>query len=232
MDHSEALNQPSCGPQCTGARLLAAKVRKVDPWFPEADVIAWAASCITRGGVVIYPTETFYGLGGDPLQTAIVERVFGIKERNRHKPLPLIAADEGAVRRAVAHWPPEADRLARALWPGPLTLVLTASTLLPPALHAHSGKIAVRVSSHAVARELAVAVGGLIISSSANLSGQVPCRDPERLPGELLRHVDAVLDGGLTAGGKPSTLVDVTVQPPTLVRAGAIGWDCIEALLT
>jgi L-threonylcarbamoyladenylate synthase len=232
MDNAESLTQPGCGGERTRAPSSAARVRAVDPLHPDVAAIAWAASCITRGGLVVFPTETFYGLGGDPWHSAAVERIFAIKERDLRKPLPLIAADDAAVRRVAARWPGVADLLARAFWPGPLTLVLAASPLLPPALHAHTGKIAVRVSSHAVARELAAAVGGLLVATSANLSGHPPCRHPDELGGKLLSQVDRVLHAGPTVGGQPSTLVDVTVHPPQLVRAGAIGWERIEAVLS
>jgi L-threonylcarbamoyladenylate synthase len=232
MDNAESLNQPDCGGDCARAPSSAARVLAVDPLHPDAEAIAWAASCVTRGGLVVFPTETFYGLGGDPWHSTVVERIFVIKERDLRKPLPLIAADAAAVQRAAASWPGVADLLARAFWPGPLTLVLAASPLLPPVLHAHTGKIAVRVSSHAVAHELAAAVGGLLVSTSANLSGQPSCRHPDELGGKLLAQVDRVLHAGPTVGGQPSTLVDVTVHPPQLVRAGAIGWERIEAVLS
>jgi L-threonylcarbamoyladenylate synthase len=232
MDDAESLNHPGRGGDCAGPRSSEVRVLTIDPLRPDADVIARAASCIAGGGVVIFPTETFYGLGGDPWQPTVVERVFDIKRRDMGKPLPLIAADDAAIRQVAANWPSEADLLARAFWPGPLTLVLAASTLLPPALHAHTGKIAVRVSSHAVAKGLASAVGGLLISTSANLSGQPPCRHPDELASELLSQVDRVLHAGPTLGGQPSTLVDVTVHPPQLVREGAIGWERIETVLS
>jgi L-threonylcarbamoyladenylate synthase len=232
MDNAESLKQPDCGGDCARASSTAARVCAVDPLHPDAAAIAWAASCITRGGLVVFPTETFYGLGGDPWHAAAVERIFVIKVRDLRKPLPLIAADDAAVRQIAANWPGVADLLARAFWPGPLTLVLAASPLLPPALHAHTGKIAVRVSSHAVARELAASVGGLLVATSANLSGHPPCRHPDELGGKLLSQVDRVLHAGPTVGGQPSTLVDVTVHPPQLVRAGAIGWERIEAVLS
>lgn len=232
MAGAESLKQSGCEVRSPESRPCEAKMLAVDPVHPDPDAIARAASCITRGGLVIFPTETFYGLGGDPWHSAAVGRIFRIKERDMRKPLPLIAADEAAVRQAVAEWPAVAQLLARAFWPGPLTLVLAASTRLPPTLHAQTGKIAVRVSSHAVAQKLATAVGGLIISTSANLSGQSPCRQPDELAGELLSQVDRVLHAGPTVGGLPSTLVDVTVQPPKLVREGAIAWDRIKAVLS
>lgn len=232
MAGEESLRESGCEVGIPESRPCEAKLIAVDPAHPDPDVIAQAASCLSCGGVIVFPTETFYGLGGDPWQLATVERVFRIKERDMYKPLPLIAADETAVRQAAAEWPAVAQLLARAFWPGPLTLVLAASPLLPPLLHAHTGKIAVRVSSHPVAQELAAAVGGLLMSTSANLSGQPSCRHPDELGGKLLSQVDRVLHAGPTMGGQPSTLVDVTVHPLQLVRAGAIGWERIEAVLS
>jgi L-threonylcarbamoyladenylate synthase len=214
-----------------GLRPFRARLREVDPLRPEADIIAWAALCLSKGGVLIYPTETFYGLGGDPYELQVVERIYRIKARDAHKPLPLIAADEAATRRAVRIWPEVAERLARAFWPGPLTLVVLAASQLPPTLHDRTGKIAVRVSSHAVARHLAAAAGGLLISTSANLAGNRPCAHPDQLSVELLHQVDGVLHAGRTSGGQPSTLVDVTVDPPRLLRSGAIEWERLQQVL-
>lgn len=207
------------------------KLRTVNPFQPEVDIIAWAAACLQNGGVLIYPTETFYGLGGNPCQETVITRIFRLKGRDGRKPLPLIAADEAAARRTAAFWPEAAEHLARAFWPGPLTLIVAASSLFPPILHAHTGKIAIRVSSHAVARRLAAGAGGLLIATSANLSEQAPCNHPDRLSPELLRQVDAVLHAGPTPGGKPSTLVDVSVEPSRLLRAGVIEWERIRSVL-
>lgn len=212
-------------------RSVAARLHEVDPLQPNADVIAWASLCLSKGGVLIYPTETFYGLGGDPYQPEVVERIYRLKARDGRKPLPLIAANEAAARRAARIWPEVAERLARAFWPGPLTLVVVAVPQFPPSLHAQTGKIAVRVSSHAVARNLAAGAGGLIISTSANFAGQRPCVHPDQLPLELLQQVDGVLHAGTTPGGHPSTLIDVTVDPPHLLRRGAIEWEPLQRVL-
>ena len=212
-------------------RSFAARIHEVDPHQPEADIIAWGSLCLSKGGVLIYPTETFYGLGGAPYQPEVVERIYRLKARDGRKPLPLIAANEVAARRAAHIWPEVAERLARAFWPGPLTLVVVAALQFPPSLHAQTGKIAVRVSSHAVARNLAANAGGLIISTSANLAGQTPCVHPNQLPLELLEQVDGVLHAGTTPGGLPSTLIDVTVDPPRLLRRGAIEWEWLQRVL-
>ena len=228
---SGALNPSTESGSPLHLRSFAARIHEVDPHQPVADIIAWGSLCLSKGGVLIYPTETFYGLGGDPYQPEVVERIYRLKARDGRKPLPLIAANEAAARRAAHIWPEVAERLARAFWPGPLTLVVVAAPQFPPSLHAQTGKIAVRVSSHAVARNLAAGAGGLIISTSANLAGQTPCVHPDQLPLEFLQQVDGVLHAGATPGGQPSTLVDVTVDPPQLLRAGVIEWEWLQRVL-
>lgn len=155
---------------------------------------------------------------------AAVERVYQVKGRDFKKPLPLIASGVEAVHQAVAQWPPGAARLAQAFWPGPLTLVLPAAPHVPAPVHAHTGKIAVRVSSHPVARALSFAVGGLLISTSANPTDRPASRDPDAFPGVFLAKVDGLLHAGQTQGHMPSTIVDMSFDPPKLVRAGCISW--------
>jgi L-threonylcarbamoyladenylate synthase len=193
--------------------------------------MAWAASVVRHGGVIVYPTETFYGLGGRPDLEETVERIYLIKGRDFKKPLPLIAADLDAVRRAVAQWPPVAEKLAQAFWPGPLTMVLPASPHLPQLLHAHTGKAAVRISSHPVAGVLAASVGGLLIATSANIAGDPASSSPDRLSSMLLLKVDGILDGGELPGVAPSTIVDVSVAPPRLLREGRLHWREIDSVI-
>jgi L-threonylcarbamoyladenylate synthase len=206
-------------------------MRRINPDDPEPKAITWAASIALRGGVIVYPTETFYGLGTRPDQVAAVERIYRIKGRSFQKALPLIAADIDAARSVVKKWPPVAERLACAFWPGPLTLIALASSHLPPLLHAHTGKIAVRASSHPVARALASAIGGVMTATSANIAGEPPSNTPEGISCALLSRVDGVLHGGATVGGLASTIVDVSGETPRLVRAGVFGWpEILEAL--
>ena len=180
---------------------------------------------------MVYPTETFYGLGGHPEIPEAVEKIYRIKGRDFRKPLPLIAADLGAVLKTVAVWTTAAERLAAAFWPGPLSLVLPASSTFPPELHAHTGMVSVRISSHLVSQLLAAEVGGVLIATSANLSGQSPSRRPEALPLILVSQVDGIIDSGETAGQAPSTVVDVTAVPAQLLREGAIPWQAITQFL-
>lgn len=184
-----------------------------------------AAAWVNRGGVILYPTETFYGLGGHPLMDQAVERIYRIKGRDTAKALPLIASNVAAVRRAVSNWPEVADRLAEAFWPGPLTILLPAAPSIPPPLHAGTGNLAIRVSSHPVAQALAERAGGLLIATSANRSGEPACRRVADLPRELIAEVDDVLDAGVLPGGLPSTIVAITPSDLVLVRAGCISFE-------
>jgi L-threonylcarbamoyladenylate synthase len=204
----------------------------VDPQHPEATIIARAASIIRKGGVVVYPTETFYGLGVDPTLDEAVLRVYRIKERSLDKPLPIIAADTRAVVELVAEWPRKAQRLADAFWPGPLTLVLSATSVLAPSIHARTGKIAIRVSSHPTARALSAAVGGLLTSTSANLSDRPASGDPRQISPDLVAQVDGFVDGGVLPGDRPSTIVDLSVSPPELLRLGCVSWERILGVLS
>jgi L-threonylcarbamoyladenylate synthase len=183
------------------------------------------------GGVVAYPTETFYGLGADPFQEKALERVYAIKGRDFGKPLPLIASDIASARGVAGDWPLLADRLAERFWPGPLTLVVEASARLPVLLHAGTGKIAVRVSPHGAARALAAGLGGAIVATSANRAGEPARDDPRRLSSTILSGVDGLIDAGKTVGGRPSTMVDATVSPPRLLRAGALRRAEVEEFL-
>lgn len=194
----------------------------IDPGAPSLDALAPAVAALQRGGVIAYPTETFYGLGADPLSAAAVARVFGVKARVEGQSLPLIAADLAQARR-VAAVTGAAARLAERFWPGPLTLVVPALAPFVEGAQRH-GTVAIRVPDHAVARALAAAFGSPITSTSANRSGEPPAAVVSELGG-IAPRLDVVVDGGRTPGGLPSTIVDLTGGAPTLVRAGAIAWD-------
>lgn len=194
----------------------------IDSEALSLDALAPAIAALRRGGVIAYPTETFYGLGADPLSAAAVARVFGVKARVEGQSLPLIAADLAQARR-VAAVTGAAARLAERFWPGPLTLIVPALAPFVEGAQRH-GTVAIRVPDHAVARALATAFGSPITSTSANLSGEPPASVVSELGG-IAPRLDVVVDGGRTPGGLPSTIVDLTGGAPTLVRAGAIAWD-------
>jgi L-threonylcarbamoyladenylate synthase len=191
----------------------------------EQEILA-AAAALREGGLVAYPTETFYGLGARARDAAAVARLARVKGRPDGKPLPLLAADRAQVE-SVAELSGAAERLAARLWPGPLTLVLPARPGLPEEITAGTGTVAVRVPGSATARALARAVGEPIVSTSANLSGAPPPAAAGELAAELVERIDLVLDGGRTPGGAPSTIVVVEAGGIRLVRAGAIPWEVV-----
>lgn len=187
--------------------------------------IAAAVDALHAGGVVAFPTETFYGLAVDPRSPAAVAKVFALKRRPPDQPLPLIASDVEQVAEHVGTLTPLAKRLAARLWPGALTLIIPASRQLCDDVHLSTGKVAVRVPGDETARQLAKGAGHAITSTSANLSGAPPASTPDEVAAVFGGGIAVLLDGGATAGGLPSTIVDATGEAPVLVRAGVVPWD-------
>ncbi len=184
--------------------------------------LAQALAALVAGEAVVYPTETFYGIGVDALAPAALERLFAIKGREPDKPVALIAANAAmafALARAV---PERARRLAAAFWPGPLTLVLPAREGIPAALIGPDGGVGVRVSSHPIACALAAGLGRPISATSANLAGQPPAVELEAARRALSGKVKVFLDGGRLNGGPPSTVVAVSADRIRTIRPGAI----------
>jgi len=195
---------------------------KIDPGEMTGDHLAEAVRILREGGVVAFPTETFYGLGADARNEAAVEKIFRIKGRNFQNPLPVIIADRDPLGALVQDIPAAASVLMRTFWPGPLTLVFRAAPSVSPRLTAGTGKIGVRVSSHPVAGFLAAGLSGPLTATSANPSGGPECSSAEAVSHALGDLPDAVIDGGPTPGGSGSTILDVTVSPPLILREGAI----------
>ncbi|MCM3880584.1 MAG: L-threonylcarbamoyladenylate synthase [Vicinamibacterales bacterium] len=203
----------------------------VDPDRVSGDVLMPATEALRRGGVVAYPTETFYGLAVDPRSTAAVAKLFTLKRRPPDQPVPLIAASLHQVVTDVGTLTPLASLLASRAWPGPLTLVIPASAELSVDVHRSTGRAAVRVPADAVARALAAYAGHAITSTSANISGEPPPTSPDSVVASFGDGIDVLIDSGPTAGGLPSTVVDATGREPVLVRAGAIPWDRVLEFL-
>jgi len=191
---------------------------------PSSDALAHAAEVLRSGGVVAYPTDTLYALAVDPRNASAVERLFELKGRNASVAIPLIAATVEQARTA-GEFSPAHLRLARAFWPGPLTIVVPANASVAPLLLGGGSTIAVRVPAHAVATALAAELDGCITSTSANRSGQPAATNAPQVDAELGDAVDVMLDGGPSPGGAPSTIVEIVDGRVRLVRAGAVPWD-------
>ena len=204
-------------------------VVRVSGTDPDPAVVALAASLLTAGSLLIYPTDTLYALGGRVLDAAAGAAVRRAKGREEGKPLPLVAADLEQARVLCASWPEAADQLATRFWPGPLSLVVPAAPTVPADVTAGSGNIAVRVPDLELTRALCRQTGALV-STSANRAGGTPpitCAD-------ALEAVGAAAALALDAGrgrAVASTIVDLTSTPPRLLRGGAIPWEEIEGVL-
>ncbi len=187
---------------------------------------------LRRGGVVIYPTETVYGLGGDPRNAAVLERIYALKGRPLHKPLPLIASNVETVQKWVQWRSHPLDRIAKHFWPGPLTLVLQASWNVPQNLTSKEGTLAVRVSAHPLAILLAEACGGMLVATSANLSGEPAVSNPAELSSDLLNAVDGLVDVGPLPPSPPSTILAVAFEGTRyslkVLREGAVSVETLR----
>ena len=194
--------------------------------------IVRTADRIRSGGVVVYPTETVYGLGADPFNPVAFERIFSLKGREAEKGLILLIRGRRDLDTLVADIPRAAEVLMDAFWPGPLTLVFPASPSLPDHLVGSTSTIALRVSDAPMASALLRHVGGPITSTSANRSGLPPARSAREALDTLGRNVDLILDGGTAPDSRPSTLVDVSVPHPRILRPGRISETDINRVLT
>lgn len=200
---------------------MTPEVLKVDPAHPEAAALQRGAAALAGGRLVAYPTETFYGLGAAALDTAAVRRIFEVKGRPASKPV-LVLVDSVEMAERVATVSAPARRLMTRHWPGALTLVLPARPPVPEAITAGTGTIGVRLSPHPVAQGLVRAFGGPVTAPSANRSGQSPPTTADAVVRDFDGAIALVLDGGPTGGGLPSTVLDVTVDPPRVIRQGAV----------
>jgi len=195
---------------------------KVDPNNPDMQAIRVAADAIRRGELVIFPTETVYGLAADAFNEAAVKAVYDAKGRLDHQPLPVQVGSVQDVFRAAEFMSPEARRLAEMYWPGPLTLVLNKSASLPSIVTSGGDTVGVRVPDHPVALGLVKELGSPIVATSANVSGRPAPRTAVEAIRDVGENVSVVLDGGDSRFGIASTVVDMTVSPPKIVRRGSV----------
>ncbi|MBI2427081.1 MAG: threonylcarbamoyl-AMP synthase [Candidatus Kerfeldbacteria bacterium] len=183
-----------------------------------------AVQVLKTGGVIVYPTDTSYGLGCDPLNPEALKTVYAIKNRTTSSPLPVIAANILMVKQ-WCEWPVDAKKLASTYWPGPLTFVLATKRPLPRELTGFRTSIAIRVPAHEVAKALSRRLGRPIVSTSANLAGKGEIFEPDRIVemfGDAKNQPDLFLDGGTLPTSKPSTIVDLTKGKPYILRKGAV----------
>ncbi|HEY3240720.1 MAG TPA: L-threonylcarbamoyladenylate synthase [Acidimicrobiia bacterium] len=196
-----------------------------------ADDISAAVDVLRRGGLVAFPTETVYGLGADAANPEAVDRIFVAKGRPRSHPIIVHLAEPAAAKEWAAEVPDSAAALADAFWPGPLTLVLPRSDLVPDAVTGGLDTVGLRVPAQPLALELLRAFGGGVAAPSANRFGRVSPTRADHVRTDLGSAVDLILDGGPCPVGVESTIVDCSGLHPRLLRPGGLPVESLEAVL-
>jgi L-threonylcarbamoyladenylate synthase len=198
-----------------------AEIITIDPDAPASELINKAVRVIQAKGVIIYPTETLYGLGAHPLFPEAMQRIYAIKGRAASKPIPFLIKDEEMLSNLVEEVPPLGRELIKRYWPGALTLIFRAKKGLEPPLRGKDNTIGLRISSHPVARGIVQALDAPLTSTSANLAGAEDLLDGKELAPVFGNKVDLILDAGKVAG-IGSTVVDLTIESARVVRQGMI----------
>lgn len=196
-----------------------------------------AAQLINTGAVIAFPTDTFYGLGCDPFNANSVEKIYKIKQRQSDKAILLLVSSLDMLDKCVdweqinSNSKKTLHLLTENFWPGPLTIILPAKNTLPSNLVSPAKTIGIRYPNYLIAQKLTQAIGGVITATSANLSGQANTQTAAEVIAQLGNTVDYILDGGKSPGGSASTIIDISCEPPRLVREGAISREKLKFFL-
>ena len=206
--------------------IRADMTKSIDP-----DLMVLAGSIIRSGGLVAFPTETVYGLGGNALDPEASRRIYAAKGRPSDNPLIVHIADLSSLSRIVSRIPDSALALADAFWPGPLTMILPRSSEVPSETTGGLDTVAVRMPSHPVALELIRKSGGYIAAPSANTSGRPSPTRAQHVYDDLNGRIDMIIDGGPVGIGIESTIIDLTEEVPMVLRPGFISIDMLRAVV-
>lgn len=203
----------------------------LEPPAPTADALARAVAILAEGGLVAIPTETVYGLAANALDADAVARIFTAKGRPAGNPLIVHVSGVAMARSLAAAWPESAARIATALWPGPVTVVVPGIPSIPPAVTASGRTVALRCPAQPLTRRLIERLGRPLAAPSANRSEQLSPTTAGHVLEGLGNRVDLILDGGPCGRGIESTVVDCTVSPPRILRPGPVGAAELAAVL-
>ncbi len=213
---------------------MHAEIIKISSADPEASLIAYAADKIRHGEVLGMPTDTFYGLAADPLNLRAVDRIYDIKSRSRHKPLSLLIESVEQAEELSRPLPYEFYVLARKFWPGPLTMIVRASSRLPLKVTANTGNVALRVPAAPIPVAVIHASGLPITATSANLSGATECTTAEEVHDQLRGRLNIIIDGGRSPREVASTIIDLSGDQGiwSIQREGAIPSQEVQKALS
>jgi len=205
----------------------------VEIHLPELDeqILEHASVVIRAGGIIVYPTETLYGIGADALNATAVRKVIANKKERGKKPIGVIAGNLQQVSMVAASVNSFARMLIDNLWPGPLTLIFDATPIVPPEITGDTGTIGVRIPSNNFCLALLRRTGCVLTATSANVSGTMPEKSIQKIQASLDGPIDLFIDAGILKEGKPSTVLDVRGTDPVLIREGAIPFQQIQSLL-
>ena len=189
----------------------------------DPHAIAQAVTVCRAGGIVAFPTDTVYGVGALVREEKAVRALFQVKGRDTGKAIPVLIATLSQLEGVVRSVPPLAHQLAARFWPGPLTLVLPRHPALSPVVTGGGETVAVRMPAHDVALQLLRTLGEPLATTSANRAGEPSATTADEVLAQLAGRIALVLDGGPSLGGVPSTVLDLTTKPPSLLRRGPVG---------
>lgn len=197
----------------------------------DPHIVAHVAHELLHGRIIIYPTETIYGIGADAFNPYAIDRIYAIKQRERGKPLLVLTNTIEMVKTLVAEIPPITKKFIQHFWPGPLTIIFNASHNVTPKLTGGTGTLGIRMTNHPFCLQVIKICNRPLISTSANLSGEDVVQEVPALVQEFFGQVDLIIDGGSPAQTLPSTVVDVTHGTVKIIREGVIPKTEIDKLL-
>ena len=201
---------------------IKTRVIKINPELVESDKIKIVATVLQEEGIIVYPTDTFYGLGASCFSEKAIQRIYHLKRREPSKPISIIISDIDMARDIAKDIPSSFWKMASEFWPGPLTLVLKASSMLPAGLLGPADSIGIRQPAVSWVRELLEETAFPITATSANISGEKEITNPGMIRDSFFGSVDLIVDGGETKGALPSTVIDLTSTKPVILREGVV----------
>lgn len=212
-------------------KIMKTIIEKVDKNQQNTDVIREAGRILKEGGLVAFPTETVYGLGADALNEDAAKKIYAAKGRPSDNPLIIHITNMKALEKIVSEIPEKAKKIAEKYWPGPLTMIFNKSEIVPYGTTGGLDTVAVRMPVDEIAREVIDAGGGYIAAPSANTSGRPSPTTAQHVAEDLTGRVDMIIDGGAVEIGVESSILDVTVEPPMILRPGAITKEMFEKVI-
>ena len=210
---------------------METQVRRLSYSQIDETMIEEAGRIIRKGGLVAFPTETVYGLGGDALNPESSKKIYAAKGRPSDNPLIVHIADKRDLHRIVREVPEKAKKLMEAFWPGPLTMIFYKNELVPQATTGGLDTVAVRMPSDRIAAAFIRAAGGFVAAPSANVSGRPSTTTAAHVEEDLSGRIEMIRDGGQAVIGLESTIVDMSVEPPVILRPGAVTKEMMEAVI-